>query len=168
MIGKSKVWYREPWPWILIVLPLSAVIASLTTIWLAVKSDDGLVVDDYYKQGMAINQTLHRGQAAQALHLSAVLSLGAGGKTILLTLSGDLKTPPQSLALSFLHPTQAGRDHKLTLQANPQGRYIAAMPDLGQGAWRVTVEAPDDAWRLAGQWPAGQTEIRLGEAGKSE
>lgn len=168
MIEKSKVWYREPWPWILIVLPLSAVIASLTTIWLAMKSDDGLVADDYYKQGMTINKTLHRDQAAQALHLGATLTVGAGGKTLWVTLSGDLKTPPQSLALSFLHPTQAGRDHKLTLQANPQGRYIAALPNLGQGAWRVTIEAPEDAWRLAGHWPAGQTEIHLGEVGKSE
>ena len=168
MIGKSKVWYREPWPWILILLPLSAVIASFITIWLAVKSADGLVTDDYYKQGMAINQTLRRDQAAQALHLGAELTIGAGGKTLLVTLNGDLKTPPQSLALSFLHPTQAGRDHKLTLQANPEGRYIAALPDLGEGTWRVTIEAPDDAWRLAGQWPAGKQEIRLGEVRKSE
>ena len=168
MIRKSQVWYREPWPWILIALPLTAVVASLTTLWLAIKSDDGLVEDDYYKQGMAINQTLHRDKAAQALHLGAVLTLGAGGKALLLTLSGDLKTPPHSLALSFLHPTQAGRDHKLTLQANPQGRYIAAMPDLGKGTWRVILEAPDDAWRLAGHWPTGQTEIRLGEVRKSE
>lgn len=165
---KSQVWYREPWPWILIFLPLSAVVASMISIWLAIKSADGLVEDDYYKQGMAINKTLRRDQVAQALHLGATLTVGAGGKVLWMTLNGDLKTHPQSLALSFLHPTQAGRDHKLTLQANPEGRYIAAMPDLGKGAWRVTVEAPDNTWRLAGHWPAGRAEIHLGEVRKSE
>lgn len=168
MITKSQVWYREPWPWILILLPLSAVVASMITLWLAVKSADGLVEDDYYKQGMAINKTLHRDQAAQALRLGANLAIGAGGKTITLDLSGDLKSFPKSLALSFLHPTQSGRDHKITLQANPAGRYIAALPELGSGRWKIVLEAPDDGWRLTGQWPAGKQEIHLGEVRKSE
>ena len=40
----SKPWYREPWPWFLMSLPAVAVIAGITTVWLAVRSSDGLVV----------------------------------------------------------------------------------------------------------------------------
>ncbi len=40
----SKPWYREPWPWFLISLPAAAVIAGLTTVWIAANSADGLVV----------------------------------------------------------------------------------------------------------------------------
>ena len=67
-IVKNQPWYREPWPWFLILLPMSAVVASMITIWLAVKSADGLVEDDYYKQGIGINKILDRDQAAENLH----------------------------------------------------------------------------------------------------
>ncbi len=40
--------------------PLTVIVASVFTLWLAVRSEDGLVADDYYKRGLAINQTLAR------------------------------------------------------------------------------------------------------------
>ena len=69
----SKPWYREPWPWFLMSLPATAVIAGLATVWIAVTSADGLVVGDYYKAGLAINQTLARDDTARALALTATL-----------------------------------------------------------------------------------------------
>ena len=39
-------WYRQFWPWFIIALPASAVIASLITFYLAVSRPDHLVVDD--------------------------------------------------------------------------------------------------------------------------
>ncbi|MFM1891144.1 MAG: FixH, partial [Pseudomonadota bacterium] len=35
-------WYRQFWPWLLISLPASVVIASMVTIYIAVQTDDGL------------------------------------------------------------------------------------------------------------------------------
>jgi len=69
----SKPWYREFWPWFLISLPATAVIAGVTTAAIAATSADGLVVGDYYKAGLAINQTLARDDVAQALALTATL-----------------------------------------------------------------------------------------------
>ena len=69
----SKPWYREPWPWFLISLPATAVIAGVATVWIAATSADGLVVGDYYKTGLAINQTLARDDVAHALALTANL-----------------------------------------------------------------------------------------------
>jgi hypothetical protein len=43
--AQSRPWYREPWPWVLIALPLLTVIASAVTFWLAVSHPDFLVVD---------------------------------------------------------------------------------------------------------------------------
>ena len=61
MTGKDiGPWYREPWPWLLMAGPAAVVVAGFATLWLAVSSNDGLVADDYYKQGLAINQTLQR------------------------------------------------------------------------------------------------------------
>ncbi len=39
-------WYRQFWPWFIIALPASAVIASLITFYLAVSRPDYLVVED--------------------------------------------------------------------------------------------------------------------------
>jgi hypothetical protein len=50
-------WYKEPWPWILMAPPATAVLAGIATVWIAVASADGLVAEDYYKQGLAMENT---------------------------------------------------------------------------------------------------------------
>ncbi len=59
-----KAWYKQFWPWFLIALPGSVVIASVATIIIAIKNPDSIVVDDYYKAGLAINRDLSREQLA--------------------------------------------------------------------------------------------------------
>ena len=78
-IADTKPWYRQFWPWFIIALPASAVIAGLTTVYIAFDEPDGLVVDDYYKEGLAINQTLARDQRAAQLGLSALVTPGGKG-----------------------------------------------------------------------------------------
>ena len=39
-------WYRQFWPWFIIALPASVVVASFFTLWLAISNPDQLVVDD--------------------------------------------------------------------------------------------------------------------------
>jgi hypothetical protein len=39
-------WYKQFWPWFIIALPASAVIASFFTLWLAISNPDQLVVDE--------------------------------------------------------------------------------------------------------------------------
>ena len=47
----NQPWYRQFWPWFIIALPASAVIASFFTLWLAISNPDHLVVDeDEYQQ----------------------------------------------------------------------------------------------------------------------
>ena len=60
-----RPWYREPWPWILMAGPAVVVVAGFFTLWLAVSTSDGLVVEDYYKQGLAINRVFAREDAAE-------------------------------------------------------------------------------------------------------
>ena len=67
----SNPWYKERWPWLLMAGPAIVVVAGFITAWLAVVSDDGLVADDYYKQGLAVNQRLQRDHYASQLGLRA-------------------------------------------------------------------------------------------------
>jgi hypothetical protein len=48
------------------------------TAYLAVVSNDGLVEDDYYKQGLAVNQRTARAQRAAELGIEVELLLGGG------------------------------------------------------------------------------------------
>jgi len=145
---QSKPWYREPWPWFLMSLPATAVIAGSITLWLAIRSTDGLVVSDYYKEGLAINQTLARDEQAHQLGLTARLDVANG--QLQLTLHGKLQAPPGMLILRLTHPTREGHDHTLRMMHLGEGRYYAAMPALTGGKWHAQLEDTDSKWRLTG------------------
>lgn len=145
---QSKPWYREPWPWFLISLPAAAVIAGLATVWIAYQSADGLVVGDYYKAGLAINQTLARDDAARALGLSATLQGEEGA--LMLTLAGRLPAYPNRLVLTLAHPTRQGMDQTLVLHHAGGGRYRAALPPMPPGKWHAQLAEPAATWRLSG------------------
>lgn len=144
----SKPWYREPWPWFLMSLPATAVVAGVATVWIAASDADGLVVGDYYKAGLAINQTLAREQAAADLAVSATLVQEDGALS--LNLAGRLPVPPERLTLRLAHPTRAGQDHTLLLAHAGNGRYRAVLPALPAGKWLVELSDAQAAWRLSG------------------
>lgn len=60
-------WYKQFWPWFLMIPPAAAVIGGIATIIIAIINADELVVADYYRQGLIINQTLeqHNTQSLQ-------------------------------------------------------------------------------------------------------
>lgn len=153
----AQPWYREPWPWILMAGPATVVVAGFVTAWLALRSDDGLVLDDYYKQGLAINQTLGRSAAAARLGMKAELYLMDGRVRVLLAAAGS-----GALTLRLAHPTRAGMDQSLQLTLVEPGVYEGKLRPLRAGRWHVVLEQRD--WRLAGDWrlPAAGT-LTLGE-----
>ena len=144
----SRPWYREPWPWFLISLPATAVIAGLATVWIAATIADGLVVGDYYKAGLAINQTLARDDAARALALTATLK--NEGSALTLTLGGRLQVYPEHLALTLAHPTRQGMDQTLVLDHVGDGHYRAPLPALPAGKWHTQLADTASTWRLSG------------------
>ena len=150
---RAQPWYRERWPWLLMAAPATAVVGGLITAWLAVRSDDGLVADDYYKQGLAINRTLNRSDAAEQLGIEAQLYFADGRVRVLLGAAAGRGVPTLSLA----HPTRSGMDQKVKLAAVGPGVYEGRLQPLAPGRWHVVLEERD--WRLAGDWmqPAANT-----------
>ncbi len=158
----DRPWYREPWPWILMAGPAAVVVAGLVTVWLAVSSADGLVAEDYYTQGLAINRVIEREQAAQRLGLAARLEPADGRLRV--RLDGALQTPPPAIFVQLAHATRAGHDQRLRLARAADGRYEAALPPLPPGRWRVSIEDPQARWRLAGSWSGALQPFILGAA----
>jgi hypothetical protein len=49
--NELRPWYKEPWPWVAIAIPATAVIAGAITFYLAVSNPDYRVVeDDQYQE----------------------------------------------------------------------------------------------------------------------
>ena len=138
----TRPWYQEPWPWILMAPPAAAVLAGIATIWIAVASADGLVAEDYYKQGLALNKVIAREEHAHALGITASVQLSRG--RIRVRLEG---AAPPALFVHLAHRTRAGLDQRLRL-ARAGESYEAEMAPLAPGAWRAFIEDPQGAWRI--------------------
>ena len=147
LLNPHRKWFREPWVWLLISLPASAVLGGIVTIWIAVDSDDGLVVDDYYKRGLEINRKLDRDKASNKYDLVANVQISEGQNNIQVRFdANDEFVTPTKITLSFLHPTIKGQDQLLVLQAVGKNVYAGALPPLIYGNWYLQIEADD--WRL--------------------
>ena len=51
---ETKPWYRQLWPWLLIVPPAAAVIGGAFTLYLAITRPDALVRQDCVKDGVVM------------------------------------------------------------------------------------------------------------------
>jgi hypothetical protein len=145
-------WYRQRWPWLLMLGPFLVVIAGGVTLWLALMHPDALVVDDYYKQGKAINRDLRRDHAAAVLKLSAALHYDPAGGRLAGTLQSAGQPLSGSLNLKLVHSTQPGKDLAFTAQADGAGAFSVALPMLEKARWRVLVQDSAGEWRLSGDW----------------
>ncbi|MBP7624766.1 MAG: FixH family protein [Xanthomonadales bacterium] len=155
-------WYRQLWPWLLISLPASAVVAGFITLWLAATTNNSLVVDDYYKEGKAINLQLARDRVASQMGLSGTLRRAPDGSPLLELAATGGSPLPDTIVLRLVHATRAEQDVKLSLQAVRAGVYTAANAPLPQaGRWNVHVEDPGTSWRLVGVTTGFDTPLNL-------
>jgi len=142
-------WYRHRWPWLLISGPAIVVVASVVTLWLAIKSSDGLVTEDYYKKGLAINQTLAMTGRAQQLELEAGVSLKLDSISVRISSKQTSFLPPPQIRVTVSHPTRAGLDQSQVLML-AGGRYSGKFRLPAAGHWVVLLEDDARTWRMLG------------------
>ncbi|MCB1930047.1 MAG: FixH family protein [Rhodocyclaceae bacterium] len=155
-----RPWYREKLVWMLISLPAAAIVGGIATIVIATRTSDGLVADDYYKQGLAINQTIARDEMARQLGLVAQIELGAD--SVRARLESRVAAPlPDRLVLTLVHPTRSGEDQLVTLTRQGD-MYAGEIHNPSAGRWQIRLEDERRNWRMNGaaQLPA-ETTIRI-------
>lgn len=141
-------WYRQGWPWFLIAFPATAVVAGIATLVIAVQTFDGMVVDDYYKEGRAIVQTIGRVEHAREIGLRAGVKVRSESIRIELA-APDAASLPGRIRLTVVHPTRGGQDQELVI-AGSAGVYEASLAPLGTGRWLFVIEDEARSWRMDG------------------
>ena len=132
-------WYRAPLVWLLIGVPASSVVLGAIMITLAIFTDDGLVIDDYYKHSKHINQVLARDEVARDRQAQVHLVFDIETAVLSADLSGNDMVQVDVLACRLMHPTQSGFDQKLTLCRGPDGRLHGDLVRLTEARWIVQV-----------------------------
>lgn len=148
-IPQSKPWFREPWPWILASGPLLVVVASFVSAWIAIRSSDGLVSEDYYRDGLAVGETISRSKHAEALGLRAKLQMDRNAISVALSARDAGYAMPPALRVTLSHPARAGLDKTLML-VRQGDRYVARSPLPASGHWLVLIEDATTTWRMMG------------------
>jgi hypothetical protein len=148
--AQAAPWYTHRWPWFLMIGPASVLVAGSVATWLALGHPDAMVVDDYYKQGKAINQDLRRDRVASGMQLALQLRYEGG------RLAGRIESFGRPLDAAFTirlaHPTLPERDMKLLVKPDADGGFSLPLPVLEQTHWRVVIEGATGDWRLAKSW----------------
>jgi uncharacterized protein len=57
-------WYKYGHVWLVIAGPALVVVAALATAWIAVRSPDPVLEEDYYRRGIEINKQLAADKAS--------------------------------------------------------------------------------------------------------
>ena len=153
-------WYRQRWPWILMAMPATSMVLGFFLLFMAIKTDDGLVVDDYYRQGRAIDQTIARSAIAAERGLAANVQLRADSVLVALDANEGVALPDE-LIVTIIHPTRAGFDQALRLK-RVDGVYAGALAPLSIGRWHVQIEDAAREWRLHGDLRTpDETRVRI-------
>lgn len=140
-------WYRQFWPWFLILLPASVVVAGLSTLYIANRHADDLVADDYYKEGLAINRQLEKKERATERNITATLQIN--GDQIEVFLSGQATA--HQLQLQMSHPLESDRDFTTVLVRSGEGQYRGRLRHEVASRWHWTLESQaSEGWRLDG------------------
>lgn len=147
----KKPWHREPMVWMVIVIPASAIVAGAVMLWLAIETYDGLVVDDYYKEGKEINRRFERDRRADELGFRGQIILDPANNRVQMNLaSGEGIDLPSEVDASFLHTTRAGYDEKIILRHQGSGVFLGQFDaPLERGSWKVQIGNKD--WRIIGR-----------------
>lgn len=138
-------WYREPWAWLVFILPFTAVVAGIATYIIANTNPDTLVVGDYYKKGKSINLEVGRVKLAQKLGMRFELKLA--DNELIIKPTGIEKVFPLINA-NFYHPTQEEKDFYLALTPDGNGHFRHQFDQAVTGKWKLTITSFEGNWKI--------------------
>ncbi|MCA6062854.1 FixH family protein [Thalassolituus marinus] len=145
-VEKSTPWYKEPMILLVAGIPLLAVIWGMVMLKLALASQDSLVSDSYYKDGVSYTENVETDNKAKRLQLNADLTITHD--EVELTLKGYLDEMPATLQLMLIHPTLDTQDATVLLQRMDDGIYRGVNEIYLPGRRHIWLQSPEQGWRI--------------------
>jgi hypothetical protein len=139
----SLPWYRQFWPWFLMLPPAVAMIGGFITLWIAMEHADSVLPDRLSRVGVAFQPDYLPGASG------ATLAFHAETGRIHLRVEGEGASTP--LTLRWLHPTLPELDRISVLQPMAPGEYEARLPEGLNEARLLRLES-QAGWALEGRW----------------
>jgi uncharacterized protein len=154
-LDTERPWYRESWPWLLMIPPLASVIVGFVLLYFAIEVPNPLAVDDYADIEEINSRQFARDEAASTLSLTADVAFetsddGRVDVSVSLFGSNDFM-PPSALELRLQHVANSSADRRLTL-IRRGSRYVGTTT-LAVGRYDLELLPADETWRLAGPVP---------------
>lgn len=147
----SKPWYKQFWPWFVIALPATAVVAGLFTLYLAIVNRPDVVSDQITGEGEAIELNREAFDRAKALGVAFEYKFDADAHKLYLNAIGGIdKEKTSILSVMLLHPTMKSRDIEVTAALMPDGQYTALLETMPEGKYGIQVSAPGESWKISG------------------
>ena len=161
-------WYRQFWFWFVFGPLIFIIILCGFTVTIALKNADDVIIDNYYKEGRMINQTLDQDKRAKALGLSAELRFDVQTGEVMLSLPQlpDGTQLPDHLLLLMGHPVKAAKDQQVQLRALAPGQYRGELAVRPEFSWYLTLYPVTDlAQRNQAEWTlSGQIDFAQGDS----
>ena len=148
--GRKRPWYREVWPWLLMLPPAASVLGGVTMIYLANNTTSALVVEDYSRIEEITSTRFERDRRAAELDLTAELEFATAPARVEVVLAApESFVQPRTLLLGLRHATNPDADREVTLVRAGVGYTAAA--ELTAGHYRAELSPDDRSWRLGGE-----------------
>jgi hypothetical protein len=142
----QKKWYKQFWPWFLIIVPLTSMVLSFTMMNLAFTGEDSMVIDDYYKEGRSINLKIQKLQQAKILNISTKMQVFSDYVEVTF-ISGEPESG-EALTLDFFHSTQKFKDFSVILLRDANGTYRAPLEENVSGKWQLSLHPFEENWKI--------------------
>jgi hypothetical protein len=152
-----KPWYKQFWPWFLIILPLTVISWTIVTVVIFSNNSVSLVAEDYYKKGKGINIDISKMNVARDLRLNANIS--SNSNTVVIHFNKGELTHYPALTAIFTHRTLPDRDFSKLVTADASGNYRLTLDHEILGPWFVELQPHDKQWMIQGkvEFPAVNT-----------
>jgi len=139
-------WYKEPMFYLVAGIPLVAICWGMVMLKLALSSEDSLVSDSYYKDGVSYTENQEVSEAAKRLQAAADIVFTED--EIRLDLKGYFDEYPNTLNLQLIHPTLEKQDVTVLLQRLPDGQYAGVNELTLPDRRHIWLESPEQGWRI--------------------
>jgi hypothetical protein len=161
----TRPWYRELWPWLLMLPPAASVAGGVAMLYLVVHEPTVLVVDDYSRIEEITSERFARDRHAAELGLAAdvdftATSTGEARIDVQLASAADLALPA-TLTLALRHASNPRADREVELTRSSALGFGGTTATLAAGHYDLELGPADGSWRLAGVLRASPGRQRL-------